>query len=72
MAEVVLDIAAGGKVAPDGAQLVVGDRLLDRQPALEAAHPEPGAVEVELVPAQPDDGAWRELLSEFLTDRASR
>jgi hypothetical protein len=47
-------VGAGGEVAPDGAQLVAGDRLLDRAPALEAANPEPGAVEVELVPAQAD------------------
>lgn len=39
-------------MALDGAQLVAGDRLLDRQPALEPAHPQPGAV--ELVATQAD------------------
>ena len=45
-------IGARSKVSLDGAQFVTGDRLLDGQPALEAAHPQPGAVEVEVVAAQ--------------------
>src|SRR4051812_37502262 len=45
-------VGTGSKVAPDGAQLVTGDGLLDREAALKAAYPHPGAVEVELVPAQ--------------------
>src|ERR1041385_6999889 len=45
-------IRAGGEIAADGAQLVAGDWLLDREATLEAAYPQPGAVEVELVPAQ--------------------
>src|SRR4051812_20000068 len=45
-------VGSGSKVAPDGAQLVTGDGLLDRETALEAAYPQPGAVEVEFVPAQ--------------------
>ena len=45
-------VRAGGEIAPDGAQLVTGDGLLDREAALKAAHPQPGAVEVKLVPAQ--------------------
>src|SRR3954469_9790860 len=45
-------VGTGSKVAPDGAQLVTGDGLLDREAALEAAHPQPGAVEGELVAAQ--------------------
>src|SRR5208283_4136413 len=45
-------IGARSKVSLDGAQFVTRDRLLDRQSALEAAHPQSGAVEVEFVPAQ--------------------
>ena len=45
-------VRAGGEIAADGAQLVAGNGLLDREAALEAAYPQPGAVEVELVPAQ--------------------
>src|SRR4051812_48697721 len=45
-------VRAGGEIAADGAQLVAGDGLLDREAALEAAYPQPGAVEVERVPAQ--------------------
>lgn len=37
---------AHGEVAADRAQLVAGDRLLDRQPALETAYPQPGAIQV--------------------------
>src|SRR3954452_571315 len=45
-------VRAGGEIPAEGAQLVAGNRLLDRETALEAAYPQPGAVEVELVPAQ--------------------
>src|SRR4051812_43092764 len=45
-------VGTGREVAPDGAQFVAGDRLLDGEAALETAHPESGAVEVQLVPAK--------------------
>src|SRR3954464_10932232 len=41
-------VGTGSKGARDGAQLVAGNRLLDRETALEAAYPQPGAVEVKL------------------------
>lgn len=47
-------IRAGGKVAFDGAEFVAGDRMLDCQPVLEPADPQPGVVEVDLVAAQAD------------------
>jgi hypothetical protein len=60
-------VRAGGEVARDGAQLVAGDRLLDGQPALEAAHPQPGAAEVQLVVAQATGSLtrrpWRNIMS---------
>src|SRR4051794_3048336 len=45
-------VRAGSEIAADGAQLVAGDWLLDREAAFEAAYPQPGAVEVKLVPTQ--------------------
>jgi hypothetical protein len=47
-------IRSGGEVTLDGAELVAGDRLLDRKAALEPAHPQAGGGEVEVRPAQAD------------------
>ena len=47
-------VGAGREVALDGTQFVTSDGLLDRQAALEAAHPKSGVVEVQLVAAQAD------------------
>src|SRR5271170_8505932 len=47
-------IRASGKIAFDGAELVAGDRMLNCQPVLEPADPQPGVVEVDLVAAQAD------------------
>ena len=55
---------AHGEVAPDGAQLVSGDGLLHRQPALEPMHPQHGAVEVQLVQAQADGFADPQAMAE--------
>ena len=45
-------VGTGSKIAPDGAQLIASNGLLDREAALKAAYPQPGAVEVKLVAAQ--------------------
>src|SRR3954451_11888542 len=47
-------IRAGGKMTPDGTELVPRDRLLDRKAALEPAYPQAGGGEVEVRPAQAD------------------
>ncbi len=47
-------IRADGQISFDGAQLIAGDRMLDRQPVLEPADPQPRVVEVDLVAAQAD------------------
>jgi hypothetical protein len=40
------------EIAPNGAQFVAGDRLLDRETILQATHPQAGAIEIDLVAAQ--------------------
>src|SRR3954447_8867583 len=50
-------IRAGGKMTPDGTELVPRDRLLDRKAALEPAYPQAGGGEVEVRPAQADGPA---------------
>jgi len=56
-----------GTVAPDRAQLVAGDGLLDGQPALEPMHPQHGAVQVQFVQPQADGSltrrSWRNIVS---------
>src|SRR4051794_26862057 len=47
-------IRAGGKMTPDGTELVPRDRLLDRKAVLEPAYPQAGGGEVEVRPAQAD------------------
>jgi len=47
-------IRAKRQIAPDGAQFVAGDRLLDRQTVLQATHPQAGAIEIDVVAAQVD------------------
>jgi hypothetical protein len=42
-------VLSGGEVAPERPQFVAGDRLLDRQPALEAPHPQTCPVEIDFV-----------------------
>ena len=42
------------KVAPECSQLIASDRLLDRQPALEALHPQPSPMEIDLLAAEGD------------------
>ena len=59
-------ILAGGKIAFDGAQLVAGDRMLDRQPVLKPADPQPGMVEVDLIAAQADRLADAQAMAVFI------
>ena len=42
------------EITPDRAQLVAGDRLLDRETVLQSPHPQARSVEVDLVAAQVD------------------
>jgi hypothetical protein len=45
-------VRARGKVSFDSAQLVAGDRLLDREAILEPPHPQPGLLEIHFVAPQ--------------------
>ena len=45
-------VVSAGKVALDGAQLIAGDRMLHRQGILQASHPQPRALQVDVVAAK--------------------
>ena len=47
-------VVTGPKIGPDGTQFVAGDGVLDVEAAFEAADVDPGFLEVDLIPAQPD------------------
>jgi hypothetical protein len=47
-------IGPSAEIALEGSELVTGDRVLDRQPALEPPDPEPRMVEVDFVTAEAD------------------
>ncbi len=63
---------AHGEVAADHAQLVAGDGLLDQQSALEASHPQPGAIQVQLVAAQAGGGSVKNLGQPACLSRADQ